>query len=50
MVGGFAIAVVIVCSLAWLLQMGVSTVGFAIVVGTVEVFVAGGAGSFLGAC
>ena len=50
MVGGFAIVVVVVCGLAWLVRMGVSTGGFDLVVGTVEVFVAGGAGSFLGAC
>ena len=50
MVGGFAIVVVVVCGLAWFVRMGVSTDGFDLVVVTEEVFVAGGAGSFLGAC
>ena len=50
MVGGFAIVVVVVCGLAWFVRMGVSTGGFDLVVVTEEVFVAGGAGSFLGAC
>ena len=50
MVGGFAIVVVVVCSLAWLVWVCVSTVGFAIFIGTVGVFVAWGAASFLGAC